>query len=408
VRTPDDLTSEEMKPENAELIIVLHHLSRGPVSVSPIQQAQLLARVRERLFRNEHSIVDKQQSAPLIHLSHSLQQEEDQHVSSRSDEEVSGLPIGRTGTSLSQHGYTRGTISRKMHVLHIANLIAAILVVTVIISASLFLFHQHSPISGNGSISNATAAPNIEQNCRLGIDEGLNYVCSHHLYQDIHLSKNIGKFTLIIEQAYADANRIALGYIVRTEKGDITQDTRLQMSLITLQGLSFSDIVGNAIVIGNNGTALFYPEHEIGNSKRLNLRLNVLSLSASVSTTFDFSVLFHPEQRVLDIHQTAMANGIRMTLERGIISLSQTSFFFTFEPNLPPSRLSIGSPEFSFNGKRCGTEDGSGNSKTYRLYVPCPLLDGQGTWMIHITAFGNPKDYRGKTPDAWVFHFYVP
>ena len=49
----DDLLPEEIDPQHKELITLLQHAYRKPVLVSPMQEAQVMKRVRERLMQLE-------------------------------------------------------------------------------------------------------------------------------------------------------------------------------------------------------------------------------------------------------------------------------------------------------------------------------------------------------------------
>src|SRR5258708_16217886 len=49
----DDLLPEEQEPQHEELILLLQRAYRRPVLVPPAEQAQILARVRERLVQTD-------------------------------------------------------------------------------------------------------------------------------------------------------------------------------------------------------------------------------------------------------------------------------------------------------------------------------------------------------------------
>ncbi len=362
----DDLTPEELMPDNKNLIADLNRLYSTSIPVSPAEQTRIIAQARERVLHSDQTAPEK-----------------------------------NTTTRISTSGTTAGTRHRKSHILDIVNAIAAALVVGTIIGTSFLLFSHHPTSSGGtGSVSNTTTT---QQNCLLNVDEGLNYVCLHHLYQNVHRSKNIGTLNVTVEQAYADSNRVALGYTAREGKSNTTQTIQLAMTLTTQQGLSFVNTVGTSTVVGSRGVVLFYPSQGLGNLKIFDLQLKVNRLNDPTSAILDFPVSLHSEQRVLDLHQSVTANGVSMTLERGTVSLSQTDFFFVFAQDLQASHLQIGPPTLSFNGNHCGAADGSGNSRTYNLKFYCPLFNEHGKWMIHIAAFGAP----GKMPDPWVFNFDV-
>ena len=50
----DDILPEEQEPQHKELITLLQRAYRRPLLVPPAEQAQIIARVRERLVQTDH------------------------------------------------------------------------------------------------------------------------------------------------------------------------------------------------------------------------------------------------------------------------------------------------------------------------------------------------------------------
>lgn len=370
----DDRTPDEMELENQELITTLRHIYRKPVSLSSSQQAQLITHARERLLHEVQTVEDMQQSLlPLL-----------------------PLPLSRPLPS-------RITSRREPAFIRVSSMIAAVLVVGAIIAASLLLFTRHPAPTNVGAPLAST--PQAQKTCNIGIDEGLAYVCQHRLYQDLFLSQQQGNLTVTIEQAYADANRVAVAYTIKDGHLDVTETTPLNMTLATRQGMSFSG-AGSA---GNENGAVtwFYPSHAIGKPKTLDLRLAVQITGPPI--TFAFSLPFHAELQTISMNESVTANGLTLTLQKGSFSLSQARFSLTFKKNLPAKLpFIIRQPTLSLAHLTCSSSDSSINGEAYSVNMGCPLLNTPGNWTLTIMTTSFPGDKTGKKYEPWVFHFNVP
>src|SRR5260370_33083029 len=127
----DDLLPEEQEPQHEELILLLQRAYRRPLLVSPAEQAQILARVRERLVQTD-------QGASLN--GHILVPGIGGHSSFPS------RPEARVGK---QH--RSGWLVRQL------NALAAVLVVTMLLSAALLLWLT---AGGGGDIPPLTPSTN--------------------------------------------------------------------------------------------------------------------------------------------------------------------------------------------------------------------------------------------------------
>ncbi len=162
----DDLLPEEQEPQHEELILLLQRAYRRPLLVSPAEQAQILARVRERLVQTD-------QGASLN--GHILVPGIGGHSSFPS------RPEARVGK---QH--RSGWLVRQL------NALAAVLVVTMLLSAALLLWLT---AGGGGDIPTLTLSTNVATigitTIRLSIKNftpSTSVALTHDIQEPIHLA----------------------------------------------------------------------------------------------------------------------------------------------------------------------------------------------------------------------------
>src|SRR5260370_8044350 len=128
----DDMLAEEQEPQHEELILLLQRAYRRPLLVPPAEQAQIIARVRERLVQT------------------------DQGASLNGNILVPGIgghssfpsrPEARVGK---QH--RRGWLVRQL------NALAAVLVITMLLGAALLLWLT---AGGGGATPTLTLSPTV-------------------------------------------------------------------------------------------------------------------------------------------------------------------------------------------------------------------------------------------------------
>src|SRR5260370_34359968 len=128
----DDLLPEEQEPQHEELILLLQRAYRRPLLVSPAEQAQILARVRERL------VVTGQGASLNCHIL---------------------LPgIGGHSSFPSRPEARVGKQPRSGWLVRQLNALAAVLVVTMLLSAALLLWLT---AGGGGDIPTPTLSTNV-------------------------------------------------------------------------------------------------------------------------------------------------------------------------------------------------------------------------------------------------------
>lgn len=316
---------------------------------------------------------------------------------------LSSAPSPVVGTFVSQPA----TTPSKFRVFSTINVIGIVLIISIIAGTSLFLFHHNTTAVGGTNLSSKAIVSTALQRCLLNLqndDDGLSYVCKHHLYQSTQRTLRVGNVTVTVEQEYADMNRVALAYSVREGTHNVTQGTQLEMTMLAWASIVFGNVFGQSI-IANNGNASSYPTQPLSNVKTLDVQLKVGLLGGNPSSITTFSLPLHTEQHMLSIHQKVIANGIGLTLESGNISLSQANFSLVFSQDLRSIHAIVGPPSLTVNNIniRCSSS-GNGLHNTYNLQFPCPLFYQTGKWTIQVTAI-NMQNGSRLTP--WVFTFDV-
>jgi hypothetical protein len=264
------------------------------------------------------------------------------------------------------------------------------------------------------------------------------------LMTELNLSQTIDGVTVTLEQGYADANTVLLGYTItgRNARYDTSQLLMTDgLELGSTDGFGYipgPDILGwhpaaTTVVTAFDGTGI------IGNPAGIKLRFETIAtdtpLAASGHTwgpfVFEFTLPFHGGQNIM-VAQTATAAGITVTLEKVLISPAGTSAVFHFDPAYDDIRdqpLMITSMFLPAEGavgdispnpvheSSCQLEE-TGNITYYRG----DFTDRSGEWTLTIDEMvfvpkkpeGITGNYEGKASDVkrivgpWVFEFEVP
>ena len=166
------------------------------------------------------------------------------------------------------------------------------------------------------------------------------------LVQNINLSQTINGVTVTLENAYADANRIFVGFTVKdTAKRYIPH----QMKLTDATGTEFpgqlgmgvggqSDILGMELPPGEGSSIWQFDAAAVkGMPQELNLSFETYFSPMTKHAgprigpfTFDFTMPFVAGQ-VIWVDQTAEADGVLVTLEKVVITPSETRAFIRID-----------------------------------------------------------------------------
>jgi hypothetical protein len=273
-------------------------------------------------------------------------------------------------------------------------------------------------------------------------EPGAGHVFDSHLLQPVHESRQVGDFTVTIQDVYADANRVIIGDTVAVPAGHGYNGFEFIHPVLTDQFgtvLSMRGGYGSG-VRGTAGADLVWYDAGVITQHPTTLRLHlsadgiggvehagspdVTSFQRQGPLVFDFTVPFNAG-RVAELHQRQTVGGATVTLERVVVTPSETRVYlsgvgpdaiatlavngWTSDPNqnhdLGPSMGWVtddGLTTMSYEDALAG-EHGQWTltvalSNAVGVAVPTPLVPGGAPQTAPWASSGGP----------WVFHFNVP
>ena len=237
-------------------------------------------------------------------------------------------------------------------------------------------------------------------------EAGLQHIEQADLVQELNLSQTVDGVTVTLERAYADANRIVVGYTIKGPNGQRYDARRL--TLTDAAGTVFSGTIGYGVTGQSDMLQVSLPPGEgayvvafdaapvQGTPEELDLRLEMevvkfalppAALEPSPTPesppaeppmvvvleplptpeeeaivgpfTFDFSVPFIPG-RVAEVNQTVEVAGVPVRLERVVVTPSETRAYLRFDPP--------GGPEMRWTPIVMLEAPGDGKSQDYFAY----------------------------------------
>jgi hypothetical protein len=267
-------------------------------------------------------------------------------------------------------------------------------------------------------------------------EAGLRHVEQANLVQELNLSQTVDGVTVTLEQAYADANRIVVGFTIKDPNGQ--RYDAWDMTLTDAAGTVFSGTIGYGVTGQSDMLQVSLPPGEgadvicfdaapvEGAPAELDLRL-VMELEKFVLPpaaleppptpdsppaeppmvvileplptpeeeaivgpfTFDFSVPFIPG-RVAEVNQTVEAAGVAVCLERVVVTPSETRAILCFEPPDGDPKEWIPIAMLEPPGEEGESYSGYGGSYgpasyQYQYGFLAPLYDRQGEWILTVT-----------------------
>lgn len=264
------------------------------------------------------------------------------------------------------------------------------------------------------------------------VDAGTRQIVSQDLGMRLNLSQTEAGYTVTLQRAYADANRIVVAYTIQGPANQpfdaIDRLAFLRSTLADANGAALDPLGGGDVVEGGSVLDNFDASSIPGEPKDLNLRLTVPLLQALQEAgqevpgaiapfTFRFTVPFHPG-RVATPNETVTAGGAAVTLERVVVSPTETRLYLR---GLDGTGIL---PDLTVDGWDSGTaplvgwqpghaaEVSGGVWQTKDGLLACdfgsPLMEKQGGWTLVVRPGAATADGRQVSGGPWVFHFTVP
>jgi hypothetical protein len=265
------------------------------------------------------------------------------------------------------------------------------------------------------------------------IDAGTQQILNGGLATRLNLSETQNGYTVTLQRAYADANRVVIGYIIHGPNGRSLTDTEkasLRDSLRDGSGNVLPPLGGGDFASGGAALDNFDASGVPSSTKNLALDFTIPQPTAlapggpGISPpvtgspfSFHFTVPFQGG-RLATPDQTVTAGGTTVTLERVVISPSEARMYLQglggtgIYPDLTVAGWD--SAKVSLPGWQ-PTEAGGilwsvwmTPGGTTVADFPAALMDKHGEWTLSIKAGPATADGRKVIGGPWVFHFVVP
>jgi hypothetical protein len=205
-------------------------------------------------------------------------------------------------------------------------------------------------------------------------------------FTTVNQTEGTGSNIVKLQKVYADANNIVLGYTFTIKDGPWAP--QMPLPTITLPGQQPIKPYNTVIKSGQGQTiaALAYFNGSAIQSNPQQLQLNIsISRETTVehfSPTVPFSV-----GKTVDVHQTVTAYGHTITLDRVVITPSESRFYFSSQD---VDRLDI--TNLSISGKKISGGPMPIPVVGYYFGIWQNLVNNTGTWTVNVSA---------PTPDLW-------
>lgn len=255
----------------------------------------------------------------------------------------------------------------------------------------------------------------------LRADPGTQQILDSGLFTEVGVSHALGAATVTIERAYADANRVVLGYTLTRAAGVLRSESpTIQLKLGLRDGTLLPEraAAGYASSLPSDVQVVSYDAAAItGSPSLVPLRLTAQA-SEGGTWTFDFSLPFHAG-RVAQPHQRVTAGGGTATLERIVLTPSEMRVYLAGVGEYAITRLSIGgwldgwdSDHGSVGPVTSWTTDDGQTAISF----PAALYQRHGEWTLDVSLDPNIVTARSAhdasppppTGGPWKFQFVVP
>ena len=289
------------------------------------------------------------------------------------------------------------------------------------------------------------------------MEAGLQHIEQADLVQELDLSQTVDRVTVTLEQAYADTNRIVVGFTIKGPTGQRYEARHLTLTDAASTvfpgtvgyGVSGqSDILKASLPPGEGAYVLAFDAAAVkGAPDDLDLRL-VMEVEELVLPpdapgpfptssgspaeppesmvvelqpmpegaivgpfTFDFSVPFIPGSAI-EVQHTVEAAGVAVRLERIVVTPSETRAFLCFDPPDGDDKEWTPIATLDAADESVPTVNEPGEEGCYRCDFFAPLYDHQGEWTLTVTELVGfdlvPPWGQTRLVGPWVFHFHVP
>ena len=291
-------------------------------------------------------------------------------------------------------------------------------------------------------------------------EAGLRHVEQANLVQELNLSQTVDGVTVTLERAYADANRIVVGYTIKGPNGQ-RYDAR-HLTLTDAAGTVFlgtigygvygvtgqSDILRVSLPPGEGAYVLAFDAAPVqGAPTKLDLRLVMeveelvlppdapspsptlagspaeppepmvvellpMPMGAIVGPfIFDFSVPFIAG-RVIKVQHIVEAAGVAVRLERIVVTPSETRAFLCFEPPDGDGKEWTPIVTLDIADESIPMVNETGEEGCYSCDFFAPIYDQRGEWTLTVTelvGFDLAQPWgQTRLAGPWVFRFRVP
>ncbi|RLC69329.1 MAG: hypothetical protein DRI52_09120 [Chloroflexi bacterium] len=294
-------------------------------------------------------------------------------------------------------------------------------------------------------------------------EAGLRHVEQANMVQELNLSQTVDGVTVTLERAYADANRIVIGFTIKSPPGQRYDAYHLTLtdaagtvfpSTVGYGAAGQSDIFNVSLPPGEGAYILSFDAAAVtGVPEELDLRLVMevgelvlpsdaceasptsdsppaeppdsmvvmlepLPTPTIVGTlTFDFSVPFIPG-RVAEVNQTVEAAGVAVCLERVVVTPSETRAYLRFdspggvETRWTPIALLKAPGDGDEESEGYPAYSGNDDPPGYQYGFLAPLYERQGEWTLTVTELVGtelvPPYSDVQLAGPWVFRFRIP
>jgi hypothetical protein len=391
---------------------------------------------------------------------------------------VRGLPpIGWPSLShrVEQRTPVRSTARRvRSTVLAVANGLAVAVVLVVIAGAFGLMLHGmadqgQAPVAGSLPVTVTSPAAGVTptvstRDDAFGMDPGAQQVAQNGLVTELQLVQTVDGFSVTVRQVYADANRIIIGYTVSGPVGHHFNNFQLRRPVLTdAQGTALPWRGGNGAGVqagvgryldwydatalpraGSHdiplrlradsleaieqvgplptpqprqsgapasGTRVAQPSNETGGGSSVSI------LDVSGPFTFEFAVPLTPG-RVAEPRQTITANGMAATLERVVVTPSETRVYL--RGIKPQSAAELAVAGWNSSRDRTLVKNWTTDDGLLVYSFSASLVDRRDEWTLTIrpaanVRYGQPTLQGGTPPTSdvaagtpWAFRFTVP
>jgi hypothetical protein len=276
----------------------------------------------------------------------------------------------------------------------------------------------------------------------IGYDAGLNAVFTAGSGIELNQSQTVGNYTVNLEWANADSNRLTIGftvsgftcttdYVVCDISVKVFDQSGREIPLIDgraddsqpartyLYNFDLSSLTPNEAVSAFQFQVTPYGMTNEGPDPDQPGLIRGHTVILGEPITLNFSVPMSDEVRVYSTPQSATDENITLTLRRVTVSPSQTRVAICFVPPTSERRWTT-IPRLTTDGAAVvggGTTDlvsgigeSSGEICNEHIYNAA-MFDYTGNWQLEITeliGFGSSGDDKQRIAGSWVFQFQIP